>query len=395
MQYDFDKKINRKANGSIKWHESGCEDVIEMGTADMDFETATEIVDALIECAKAADFGYMLKPESYYDAIIEWNRDNYGWELNKENIADCPGMMSGIGMALRALSRPGDVLLVDSPFFGPIPEIARNNGLEVVTVPLIHRGDGWEPDLVRFEMAIMTYNVKFFALVNPQNPTGRVYRRKELEEIASICYKYGVTVISDEVHGTIVYDGELIPFTSVSEEAKKCGIVLTSATKGFNLQGLTYGLFITENPNFMEKYKKELHKLDFDYSSNIFSVAAIEAAYSKGGDWLKQLTEYLRGNRDYAVKYIKERIPKIYVDKPEATYLLFMDCSALQMNEPELKRFFNEQCGVEFNYGSKFGARYCARMNFACRRELLAEALERMEKGINSLTSGGVIHEAT
>lgn len=384
MNYDFDKITERKGNGAIKWHESGKTDVLEMGTADMDFESAPEIVEAFIERAKIGDFGYFQKSANYYDAIINWNLQRYGWQLTPEQINCCPGVIAGIGMCICALSKPGDAVLMDAPYFGPIAATIEDNDRKMISVPMKKFDDCWKIDFDLFEEILIREQVKIYVLVNPHNPTGKVYARAELEKIAEICENHGVYVISDEVHGNIIYDGSLVPYTSVAEAAKRHGIVVTSVTKGFNLQGLCYGLVIIENPELMERYKVELHRFDFDYSSNVFSTTAVEAAYTGGSKWLQSVTGYLKKNRDYAMSYIQKELPSIKVIAPQASYLLWLDCRSMNMDEDALKTFFLDKCKVGLNYGSKFGTEGAGyvRLNFACPMSILREALERIKTNL-------------
>lgn len=384
MKYDFDKVMNRQSTGAIKWRESGQTDVLEMGCADMDFASAPEIIDALVKRAQVGDFGYFSKTDSYYKSIIDWNKNRYNWDINESQISSCPGTIAGIGICITAFTQPSDAVLMDGPFFNPIEGVIKDNNRKFVKSQMVIKDGRWEIDFDLFEDTILQNNVKAYVLVNPQNPTGKVYTRDELIKVGEICDKHGVIVISDEVHGNITYDVPHVPYIQVNEVNKHHGIVVTSVTKAYNLQGLCYGILIFENEELLAKYNAELHKLDFDFSSNLFSMTALEAAYSEGTPWLEQLVAYLKENRDYVVNYIHEHFPKIKVIAPQASYLMWLDCTDMDMNEAQLKNFFQNKCKVGFNYASKFGetGKPYARLNFACPRSILEEAMKRIEAQI-------------
>jgi len=230
--------------------------------------------------------------------------------------------------------------------------------------------------------------VKIFILVNPHNPSGRVFTSEELTRIGEICNKHKVLVLSDEVHGGVVFKGHKhIPYGSISEEFAMNSIIITAASKSFNLQGLTHGILIIPNKQLWDIYESALIGYDFDFATNVFSLAAVEAAYSHGGPWLDELITYLQSNLHYLIDYFEVNIPKIKVIKPEGSYMVWLDCRELKMNKDELENFFMTKAKVALTFGSGFGkdGEGFARINIACSRNLLNEALERIKEAVNSI----------
>ncbi|GAA0730480.1 pyridoxal phosphate-dependent aminotransferase [Clostridium malenominatum] len=383
----FDEKVTRLGTNSIKWDRYNNEDIIAMGTADMDFMSPPSVTEALISRAKVGMFAYELISDSYYNAIIDWYAQMYNWNIKKEWLSSSPGIWAGIRICIDSFTMPGDKIIVHSPTFHPIIDIIEQSGRSLVTNSLVLKDGYYSLDFEDFENKIAN-NVKMFILINPQNPSGRVFTNEELIRIGEICNKYKVLVISDEVHGGVVFVGHKhIPYASISEEFAKNSIVITAASKAFNLQGMTHGILIIPNKHLRNIYQTALTGYDFDFATNVFSLAAVEAAYRYGRPWLDELITYLQCNLLYLIEYFEVNIPKIKVIKPEGSYMVWLDCRELKMNEDELETFFMIKAKVALTFGSSFGkdGEGFVRINIACSRNILKEALERIKGAVNSI----------
>ncbi|WP_371362400.1 Cystathionine beta-lyase PatB [Sporomusa rhizae] len=384
----FDEKINRLNTNSIKWDRYKNPEIIAMGTADMDFKSPGCVTQALIERAKVGMFAYEFKSDSYYQAIINWYKRRYNWDLRKEWIANSPGIWAGMRMCVDTFTKLGDKIIVSSPYYHPVATIIEKSGREMITSSLILNNGKYYMDMMDFESKLAYEKTKMFILINPQNPTGRVFTRDELQQIGEICKKHGVMVVSDEVHANITYDGHVhIPFASVSEDLAMQSIVLAAPSKAFNLQGLTYGILIIPNSEYREMYEETMCGYDFDFATNVFSMRALEAAYSQGEPWLNELNAYLQGNLDYLSNYFETYIPQIKVIRPEGAYMVWLDCRGLGMQPAQLQHLFYDKAKVALTGGENFGTdgEGFQRINIACARSLLEEALKRIRHIIGSL----------
>lgn len=384
----FDERIFRLGTNSIKWDRYNNEEIIAMGTADMDFISPQCITEALINRAKLGMFAYELKSDSYYNAIIDWYVQRYNWRIKKEWLSNSPGIWAGVRICIDSFTEPGDKIMAHSPTFHPVIDIVKKSRRDLVTNSLVLKDGHYTIDFEDFESKIAD-NVKIFILVNPHNPSGRVFTSEELTRIGEICNKHKVLVLSDEVHGGVVFKGHKhIPYGSISEEFAMNSIIITAASKSFNLQGLTHGILIIPNKKLLDIYESALIGYDFDFATNIFSLAAVEAAYRHGGPWLDELIIYLQSNLHYLIDYFEVNIPKIKVIKPEGSYMVWLDCRELKMNKDEVENFFMTKAKVALTFGSGFGkdGERFARINIACSRNLLNEALERIKEAVNSIT---------
>lgn len=391
MKYDFDKVFNKENTDSVKWNFTkkilGYDDVIPMWIADMDFETVPEVKEAIIKRAAQGIYGYSEIMDGYYDSIINWIEKRHNWRIEKEWLCISPGVVTAINIIVKALTHPGDKIVVQSPIYYPFFNSISRNGCEIVNNPLKFVEGRYYIDFKDLEEKIKDERVKLMILCNPHNPIGRVWTKEQLEEIGRICLQYGVIVISDEIHSDLIYKGyKHTSFPSISEEFAQNSIICTAPSKTFNLAGLQTSNIIIPNKKLRKEYNIALENMGIS-RLNLFGVIGCEAAYRHGGEWLDQLLDYLEENKNFTKKYINEKIPKLKVIEPEGTYLLWVDCRELGMNAEELKRFMMTKAKVAFNEGFIFGegGEGFERMNIACPRSILQEALKRIEEAVNSI----------
>jgi cystathionine beta-lyase len=384
---DFDKTINRKHTNSIKWDKYTDSDVLGLGTADMDFLSSEYIVKALTKKAEKGIYGYELKSKSYYKSIIEWNSRNYNWEIQKDWISNSPGIWAGIRICVDTFSAIGDKILVQSPTFHPIVEIVKQTNRQLITSELKLVEKRYEIDFEEFENKLKQ-NVKIFILVNPQNPTGRALTVEELTKIGNLCLKYGVIVISDEVYGPLTYEDNChIPFSAISNDISQNSIVFNAVSKPFNLQGLTHAILIIPNSTLFEQYNNSLKGYDFDFATNIFSLTAVEAAYTYGDEWLKEVKDYLQSNLDYLVEFFESKLTMLKVIRPESMFMAWIDCGEIFRDYESLEELFLSKAKIAPTFGKVFGNKYerFIRLNFGCSLETLKEALNRLYFAMNSI----------
>ena len=385
--HDFNKVRNRIGTYSFKWDQYHDPDIVALGTADMDFDSPEEVREALVKRAQEGFYGYEDKSNSYYEAIIGWYKRRYDWEIKQEWLSNVPGVWTAMHLCVEAFTEPGDAVLVHSPRFSPIPNIVKGCRRRMVTNPMEFNGTKYEINFETMEKTIREENVRAFIMINPQNPSGRVFNEDELVKIGMLCDKYGVSIISDEVHGNIVYDGHKhYPACSVSPELKRRAAIITAPSKAFNLQGLTYGIVIIPDENLRKKFEAERSGYNMEFASNVFSLVATETAYRDCDQWLDDLNRYLQENLDYLEAYFKENIPEIGVIRPEGSYMVWLDCRKLGMDPEQLRRFLlNAHIG--FTYGDSFGPEGDGfeRINIGCPRVTLEKCLERLRNAVEAL----------
>ncbi len=384
-KYDFDEIIPRKGTNCIK-HDALCQvfntnDILPLWVADMDFRTPDFIVDAIKKRTEHEIFGYTFKPGSYFQAIIGWMERRHDWEIQKEWISFSPGVVAGLKMAIETFSKPGSEVIVQPPVYFPFFECIKATKRKMVENPLKIEGGRYTFDFDDLKSKI-TPNTRLLMLCNPQNPGGMAWKRGELEELSSICLENNIMVISDEIHSDLVYKGHKhIPFASLSEEAAHNSLVFMSPSKTFNVAGLSSSVAIVPDKTNLARYEKILSAGHFDMG-NIFGTVALEAAYTKGDEWLGQMLDYLWANYLLVKNYFADNLPKIKVMPLEATYLVWLDFSALGKKDEELSRFIVEEAKVGLNNGGKFGTGGDGwmRINIGCPRSVLQEGLERLGK---------------
>ncbi len=390
MSFNFNKIIDRTNNFSAKWSEMnknfGSNDLLPMWVADMDFLTAPCIMEALKDRLEQGIFGYTTRPSSYNESIVNWLDNRFSWKIKKEWLMFSPAVITSISLLIQNLTQKNDKIMIQEPVYSPFHNIVELNERDLVISPLIKLDDGsYIMDYEDIEAKIK--DVKIFILCNPHNPVGRVWTREELTRLGQICLKHNVIVISDEIHSDIILKNHKhIPFASISKEFCKNTITCMAPTKTFNLAGLQSSFLVMSNPYYYEVMDRAFSTLDIK-RNNAFSLVATEAAYNYGEDWLDELIKYIEDNVDFAIEYIKTHMPKLKVKKPEGTYLLWVDFNSLNVDEKDLKDALINKGKVALNSGSSFGIGGDGyyRINLACPRAMVLEALKRIEFAINSL----------
>jgi cystathionine beta-lyase len=381
MTYDFDRRIDRRHSESIKWH---CydEDVLPLWLADMDFVSPEPVLRALHERVEHGVFGYSMAPPELLEVIVERLQRLYGWQVSPEALVFLPGVVTGFNLACHALASPGDGVLIQTPVYWPILSAPAGAGLTNDEMELTRRADGrYEIDFDLFEEAIAD-RTRIFILCNPHNPVGRVFRREELEQMAGICLRHDIVICSDEIHCDLVFQGSRhLPIASLAPEIADQTITLMAPSKTFNLPGLKCSVAIVQNPELREKLKTTHTGLV--HGINVMGYAAALAAYREGQAWLDELLPYLEANLDYLLQYVEAHLPGISMSKPKGTYLAWLSChqAGIQGNPHE---FFLKQARVAVTDGAIFGrgGEGFVRLNFACPRSMLTEALDRMREAL-------------
>lgn len=381
MKYDFDKIIPRRGTNSVKWDVAKEDGVIPMWVADMDFQAAPCIRQALKERMDHGVFGYTLVPNSYYESIISWFDRRHQWHIERDWIIYTSGVVPAISAIIKALTEPGDKVLVQTPVYNCFFSSIRNNGCSTAENALVRKGNSYEIDFDDFEKQAADEKTKVFLLCNPHNPAGRVWTPEELSRMNDICLKHGVQVISDEIHCELVMPGyKFTPFAAVSKACQDNCITTNSPTKSFNIAGLQIANIITNNDTIKRKIDRAIN-INEVCDVNPFGVIALQAAYNEGESWIDQLNLYLWENYKVLKDFFQEHLPKLKVLKLEGTYLIWIDISATGLKADELTNELLQHGKVMVNsgtmYGKTTGADYL-RLNIAMPRSLMLEALQRI-----------------
>ena len=383
----FDEIIERKNTDSLKWdyckQRFGRADVLPMWVADMDFKSPAAVTEAIVRRAEHGVFGYTKASEVYSDALLGWMKRRNNWAIDKSWIIHTPGVVTSINASILAFTDIGDRILIQTPVYYPFFSSINNNDRQLVVSSLKNNNGYYEIDFEDLEEKLGS-GVKLMILCSPHNPIGRVWKRDELMQVARLCLKYNVLLISDEIHSDLVYkDYKHVPVASLSEEILINSITLVSPTKTFNLAGLSESTAIIADKELRRRFEKILNSTGAGML-NIFGLEAAQAAYAYGESWLEELMVYLQANLDTLMDYFQNNIPRIKVIRPEATYLAWLDCRELPVPAEKLKEFFTFKAGVGMNDGITFGAEGSGfqRINFACPRALLLEGLERIRNAV-------------
>lgn len=381
-KYDFNQVVQRKNTNSYKW-DIVADDILPLWVADMDFEVAPEIKQAIIERANHGIFGYTLVPDSYYDSIIQWFKSRHNWSIDRNSIIYTSGVVPAISATIKALAMPGENVLVQTPVYNCFFSSIRNQGCCVVENELIREGDTYKINFEDFEKKCADEKTTIFLLCNPHNPTGRVWTKDELDQMNSICLKHGVKVISDEIHCELVMPGySYTPFASISEECKNNSIILNSPSKAFNIAGLQIANIICENTVWRRRINRAINIFEI-CDVNPFGIVALQAAYNKGGEWIDELNQYIYENYLYLKQFILEELPQVEVIKLEGTYLAWIDIMCFELSSDEAYNELLNDGKVLVNsgtlYGKKSGEGYL-RINLACPRETLKKGLIRIAR---------------
>lgn len=389
MKYNFDEIIDRSGTDAVKWDGMkevwGRTDLIPLWVADMDFATAPFIMDVVRKRCENPVLGYTCKPESYYNAIVRWVKLRYDFDIEKEMINYVPGIVPGIGMAMNAFTEKGDKVMILPPVYHPFAWLTERNERTLVTCPL-----RWEDGMYRMDMACFREQIKecqLFILCNPHNPGGVVWKEEELQEVARICHEEGVLVFSDEIHADLTLPPyQHRPFATISEEARMNSVTFMSPSKAFNMPGLSASHAIIPNPELRARFRKFMDACELDLG-HAFAFLAVEAAYSNGTEWLEQCLSYIQGNVDYMDEFLKANAPKIKVIRPQASYLVWLDCREMNMTQEELNRFFVDKARLALNDGAMFGkeGEGFMRFNAGTPRSVIEQAMKQLAEAYQEI----------
>lgn len=385
MKYDFDKTIDRRATNSYKW-DSAPEGVLPMWVADMDFRTAPAIIDALQKRVAHGIFGYTRVPDAYYDAVTSWFSRRHGWDIDREWIIYTSGVVPAVSAVIKALTVPGDKVIVQTPVYNCFFSSIRNNGCEIVSNPLRRTADTYEMDFDALERCAADPRAKVILLCNPHNPAGRVWTPDELTRLGNICLRNGVTVVADEIHCELVYQGfKYTPFASLSDAFLHRSVTCVSPSKAFNIAGLQIANIVAFDNDLRSRIDKAIN-INEVCDVNPFGVAATIAAYNEGEEWLNQLVDYLHGNYEAMAEFCRRELPEFPITRLEGTYLVWMDCSSLGMPSDALEHALLDDARLWLNAGTMYGAEGegYMRWNIACPRSVMLDGLNRFLNFVRS-----------
>lgn len=385
MKYDFDKTIDRRATNSYKW-DSAPEGVLPMWVADMDFRTAPAIIDALQKRVAHGIFGYTRVPDAYYDAVTSWFSRRHGWDIDREWIIYTSGVVPAVSAVIKALTVPGDKVIVQTPVYNCFFSSIRNNGCEIVSNPLRRTADTYEMDFDALERCAADPRAKVMLLCNPHNPAGRVWTPDELTRLGNICLRNGVTVVADEIHCELVYQGfKYTPFASLSDAFLHRSVTCVSPSKAFNIAGLQIANIVAFDNDLRSRIDKAIN-INEVCDVNPFGVAATIAAYNEGEEWLNQLVDYLHGNYEAMAEFCRRELPEFPITRLEGTYLVWMDCSCLGMPSDALEHALLDDARLWLNAGTMYGAEGegYMRWNIACPRSVMLDGLNRFLNFVRS-----------
>ena len=389
MEYDFSRPTDRRGTDSYKWDSAPEADIIPLWVADMDFETFPAITEALQRRVAHGIFGYTRVPEAYYEAVCRWFGKRHGWHINREDIIYTSGVVPAVSAVIKALTLPGDQVIVQGPVYNCFFSSIRNNGCEMVSNSLIYNKEElrYEIDFDDLERKLKHERARLMLLCNPHNPGGRVWTRDELTHVAELCRKYGVRVVSDEIHCELtLYDNEYVPFGSLPDELSRGSITCCSPSKAFNTAGLQIANIVCRDAEVRNRIDRAIN-INEVCDVNPFGVIALQAAYSdEGYEWLTQLRKYISANYDLLLERFARELPKCKVMRMEGTYLAWIDCSELHISSDEIEVMLMHENKVWVNAGSMYGAEGTAfiRINMACTSELLNEGITRIVNGLGA-----------
>lgn len=389
MEYDFSRPTDRRGTDSYKWDSAPEADIIPLWVADMDFETFPGITEALQRRVAHGIFGYTRVPEAYYEAVCHWFGKRHGWHINREHIIYTSGVVPAVSAVIKALTLPGDQVIVQGPVYNCFFSSIRNNGCEMVSNSLIYNKEElrYEIDFDDLERKLKHERARLMLLCNPHNPGGRVWTRDELTRVAELCRKYGVRVVSDEIHCELtLYDNEYVPFGSLPDELSRDSITCCSPSKAFNTAGLQIANIVCRDAEVRNRIDRAIN-INEVCDVNPFGVIALQAAYSdEGYEWLTQLRKYISANYDLLLERFARELPKCKVMRMEGTYMAWIDCSELHISSDEIEEMLMHENKVWVNAGSMYGAEGAAfiRINMACTSELLNEGITRIVNGLGA-----------
>lgn len=389
MPVDFDTVPNRRGTNCFKYdfaREMGMpEDVLPLWVADMDFPTAPAVLERLHALAEHGIFGYTGVKDAYFSAVHNWYAQRFSWETQRSWLVTTPGVVFAIAIAIRAFTQKGDAILIQQPVYYPFANKVTENDRQLVVNPLVLKNGRYEMDFADMERKIVDYHVKMLLLCSPHNPVGRVWTKEELLRVGEICQKHGVLVVSDEIHADFTYAGHTHRvFTSVKSEFADFTITCTAPSKTFNLAGLQNSNIFIPNRQLRHAYKKELSACGCG-GTNCMGMAACQAAYEAGADWLEQLKQYLAGNLAYIRQFLCEKLPDITLIEPEGTYLVWLDLRKLGLTEQQQRQLIVQDAKLWLDTGTLFGqgGEGFERINIACPRTTIEQAMQRLEHAVH------------
>ena len=387
---DFDRVINRYDTNCLKYdfavQRGKPEGVLPLWVADMDFMTSSYVQEAIIKQAEHGIFGYSEVRERYFEVLKGWMKRHHDWEIKSEWLVKTPGIVFALAMAVKAFTNEGDAVLLQLPVYYPFSEVIEDNRRKLVSNTLKQDENGkYYIDFEDFEDKIVKERIKLFFLCNPHNPVGRVFTKEELTRIGDICVKHHVIVVSDEIHADFVFKGKHIVFADIKEEYKEISITCTSPSKTFNLAGFQISNIFIPNPEIRKKFEKEVAAAGYS-QLGIMGLVACEAAYRDGEEWYNAMFEYVKANIEYTKEFFETRLPKIKMTDLEGTYLVWLDFRELGLTNEQLEELIIKKAGLWLDSGAIFGESGLGfqRINVACPRSILKEALERIENAVNS-----------
>lgn len=389
MEYDFSRPTERRGTDSYKWDSAPETDIIPLWVADMDFETFPCITEALQRRVAHGIFGYTRVPEAYYEAVCRWFGKHHGWHINREHIIYTSGVVPAVSAVIKALTLPGDQVIVQGPVYNCFFSSIRNNGCETVSNSLIYNKEElrYEIDFDDLERKLAHERARLMLICNPHNPGGRVWTRDELTRVAELCRKYGVRVVSDEIHCELtLYNNEYVPFGSLPDELSRDSITCCSPSKAFNTAGLQIANIVCRDAEVRNRIDRAIN-INEVCDVNPFGVIALQAAYSdEGYEWLTQLRAYISSNYDLLRERFARELPKCKVMRMEGTYLAWIDCSELHISSDKIEEMLMHENKVWVNAGSMYGTEGAAfiRINMACTSELLNKGITRIVNGLGN-----------
>ena len=392
MKFNFNEKVDRSKNHAAKWEEMGAKfgsnDLLPMWIADMDIKTAPEIVEAIKEKADQAIFGYVYRPASYYETAAAWCEKRFGYKVDPKTLIHSPGVVPSMNMLVKMLTKEDEKVLIQIPVYPPFAASVKTGKRTLVTNELVKDENGYYTiDFEDLEKKLSDEKVTLMILCNPHNPVGRVWKKEELQKIGDLCVKYNVRILADEIWRDLVLPGYThTPIASLSREIENITITCFSPTKTFNIAGLQASFAVFPREEEWKAFDNELGEMDIK-RNNPFSLVGFEAAYNHGEEWLSELLVHLEGNAQYVADFVKERLPEIKTVKPEGTYLMWLDFNGLNITPEEITDMLIKDAKVAMNDGASFGAngKGFARMNIACPRYMVEDAMARIEKAVKNL----------
>ncbi|WP_201513040.1 MalY/PatB family protein [Psychrobacter alimentarius] len=383
MLYNFDEVIDRRDTGSVKWHYS--DDTIPLWVADMDFKAASPILQSIEQVTQHGILGYTKPTEALYDAIIHWHGSRYDLPLDKDNILFSPGVVPSLALMMHVFTEVGDAVLINDPIYAPFMSKVEQNNRTLVTSALKDVEGQYRLDLADIEAKITQHDVKLYLLCNPHNPGGRVWTREELEALLMICKKYNVAIVSDEIHQDLTLsDHTFTPFLTLATGYEHKVVSLTSMTKTFNIAGIKGSMIFAKDDALLQKISQQ-QQLNDEYELNLFAYTAMRSAYEQGDEWLAQALTYIEANIELTVRFLETHLPNIKIMRPEASYLIWLDCSAYAKDDQTLYDTLRA-AKVELNAGIKYGqeGHLKMRINVACPKALLTEGLNRIYQALDN-----------